>query len=108
MGRPSTWGKALFRRDVANTDNRGWSLYGAPWLQPVALSGKSDRRGTRQNMRDPLPWVATGCLRSSMVIGELALPAGKRGRTGGLQPREALGEARRYELVELLRLIKVL
>ncbi|HXL43840.1 MAG TPA: hypothetical protein VN960_07255 [Gaiellaceae bacterium] len=43
-----------------------------------------------------------------MVIGELALPAGKRGRTGGLQPREALGEARRYELVELLRLIKVL
>src|SRR5205085_7675630 len=37
---------------VAISDYEGWSLYGAPWLQPVAISGKSTERGnggTRQN-----------------------------------------------------------
>ena len=39
-----------------------WSLYGAPWLQPVAISGK--RRGAEngRNKRKPLPSVATSCL----------------------------------------------
>ena len=46
---------------------RRWSLYGAPGLQLVTVSGKSDRRGTRPNKRNPLRPVATGCLRSSMV-----------------------------------------
>jgi pimeloyl-ACP methyl ester carboxylesterase len=33
----------------------GWSLYGAPWLQPVATSGKSARPRSRKNKRIPLP-----------------------------------------------------
>src|SRR2546421_2335502 len=36
-------------------------------LQPVAISGKSTERGNGGNTPKPLPWVATGCLRSSMV-----------------------------------------
>ena len=52
---------------VAISDYAGWSLYGAPWLQPVAISGKSTERGNGGNMPKPLPWVATGCLRRSMV-----------------------------------------
>ncbi len=44
-----------------------WSPYGAPWLQMVAISGKSDRRRTCQNKPKPLPSVATSCVRSSMV-----------------------------------------
>jgi hypothetical protein len=36
-------------------------------LQPVAISGKSDRSGIRQNERNPSPSLATSCLRSSMV-----------------------------------------
>src|SRR6266567_7424416 len=32
---------ALFRRTVSRADNGGWSLYGAPWLQPVATGRKS-------------------------------------------------------------------
>ncbi len=46
---------------------RGWSLYGAPWLQPVAIGGKSvvgENGGTK---RKPLPAAATSCLRRSMV-----------------------------------------
>jgi hypothetical protein len=55
------------RRDVANVDNRRWSLYGAPWLQPVATGRKSDRLKNSRNKRKPLPWTATRCVRSSMV-----------------------------------------
>src|ERR671931_1181211 len=54
-------------RHVAYTDYRRWSLYGAPWLQPVASGGKSNWRGTRQNKRKPLPWVASSCARRLMV-----------------------------------------
>jgi hypothetical protein len=32
-----------------------WSLYGAPRLQPVAISGKSDARGSGENKPKPLP-----------------------------------------------------
>jgi hypothetical protein len=42
-------------------------LYGAPWLQPVSISSKSDQRGSRKNTRNPLPWVATSCRRERMV-----------------------------------------
>src|SRR2546427_4626031 len=46
---------------------RGWSLYGAPWLQPVAISGKSTRPQNREDKPKPLPPAATGCVRGSMV-----------------------------------------
>ena len=39
----------------------GWSLYGAPWLQLVAINGKSDGRGSAENKPKPLRSVATGC-----------------------------------------------
>ncbi len=55
------------RRGVANVDNERWSLNGAPWLQLVAISGKSDRRESRGNKRIPLRLAATGCLRRCMV-----------------------------------------
>ena len=58
---------ALVRCCVARTDNKSWSLYGAPWLQPVATGGKSDRRGSGENKREPLPSVATGCRSERMV-----------------------------------------
>src|SRR6266480_2801690 len=39
----------------------------SPGLRRVAISGKSDARGSGENKPKPLPWVATGCVRSSMV-----------------------------------------
>ena len=39
----------------------GWSLYGAPWLQLVAINGKLDGRERAENKPKPLPSVATGC-----------------------------------------------
>jgi hypothetical protein len=59
--------RSLRRHGVASAGNKRWSLYGAPWLQPVAISGKSDRRGSRKNKPKPLPWVATGCPQKYMV-----------------------------------------
>src|ERR671936_26297 len=53
--------------DVASTDYKGWSPYGAPWLQPVAISGKSNRRGNGKNKPKPLPAVATHCRLERMV-----------------------------------------
>src|SRR5207248_3292423 len=38
--------------------HEGWSLYGAPWLQPVAISGKSVGRKRRQKQAKT---VAVGC-----------------------------------------------
>src|SRR6266536_592465 len=45
----------------------GWSLYGAPWLQLVAINGKSDGRGRAENKPNPLPWAASGCREKYMV-----------------------------------------
>src|SRR4051794_29057507 len=45
----------------------GWSLYGAPWLQLVAITSKSDGRGSAENKPKPLPSVATGCREKYMV-----------------------------------------
>jgi hypothetical protein len=50
-----------------NPRPRVWSLYGAPWLQRVAISGNWPERRSRINKRKPLPWLATGCRRRSMV-----------------------------------------
>src|SRR5204862_3325225 len=51
----------------------GWTLYGAPWLQTVAIVGKSRSRGSRRNKRKPLRPVATGCLRSPIVSSASAM-----------------------------------
>jgi hypothetical protein len=51
--------------DVAKLGNEGWSLYGAPWLQPVAVNGKPAERRSGENKPNPLRSVATGCLRRS-------------------------------------------
>jgi hypothetical protein len=48
----------LHRRDCAKSSSRGWSLYGAPWLQPVAISSKSADPRNRKNKRNPLPPAA--------------------------------------------------
>src|SRR5688572_1008590 len=66
-------------------DNEGWSLYGAPWLQPVATGGKWRGREDRSNRRKPLPWVATGCLSRSMVRVH---PLSEREGVASLAPRE--------------------
>jgi hypothetical protein len=42
---------------VVLSDNEVWSLYGAPWLQPVATRRKSQRLRSRRNTRKPLPTV---------------------------------------------------
>jgi hypothetical protein len=52
---------------AAGPQGTRWSLCGAPWLQPSAIAGKSTGPGTRANKPNPLPPVATGCLRRSMV-----------------------------------------
>jgi hypothetical protein len=36
-------------------------------MQPVAISGKWNGPRNRENKRKPLPWIATGCVRRSMV-----------------------------------------
>jgi hypothetical protein len=46
---------------VASSDNDEWSLYGAPWLQPVATGRKSPRRENGRIRLKPLPWVAAAC-----------------------------------------------
>src|SRR5919197_6423861 len=53
--------------DVSSRDNKGWSLYGAPWLQPVAIGGKSGCAENRRNKPNPLPWAATACFSQRMV-----------------------------------------
>jgi hypothetical protein len=58
---------SLSSQGVATAGNLGWSLYRAPWLQPVAISRKSDWRGTRENKPKPLPWVAANCRAQRMV-----------------------------------------
>ena len=52
---------------VVRTGNWGRSLYGAQRSQLVATRRKCNGRGSRSNTGKPLPWVATGCLRRSMV-----------------------------------------
>jgi hypothetical protein len=47
------------RTDVAKAGNEGWSLYGAPWSQPVAIHGKSTGRKSGENKPNPLRLVAT-------------------------------------------------
>jgi hypothetical protein len=52
---------------VVKVDNRGWSPYGAPWLQPVATARKSQGRQNGRNRRKPSLLVATSCHKQRMV-----------------------------------------
>src|SRR5262249_5407357 len=52
---------------IASAGNGVWSLYGAPWSQPVATGGKSARPRNGETKPKPLPRVATGCRRQRMV-----------------------------------------
>jgi hypothetical protein len=78
---------------VAKTDDRGWSLYGAPWLQPVANSGKSTERITAATKPNLLRRVATGCLRRSMV---------SRASAVGCHPLREVPSLRRRGSIHLL------
>ena len=59
--------RALARRSVAWVDYKGWSLYGAPWLQPLATGRKCEASETARTSRKPLPSVATSCRSQRMV-----------------------------------------
>jgi hypothetical protein len=46
---------------VAQSGNKVWSLYGAPWLQPVATGRKSHHSTNGPNKPNPLSCVAASC-----------------------------------------------
>jgi hypothetical protein len=80
----SAWCRCAFllRPVVAVRDNEGWSLYGAPWLQPVATGRKSNRRRSRRNKPKPLPRVAAVCRDERMVsVVSIRPPSCQRGVT---------------------------
>lgn len=81
---------APLRGHVATPDNRGWSLYGAPWLQPVATRGKSLTRRNGENKRKPLPCIASTCLRSSMVSRASAVGCHRLREVPSLQRRGSM------------------
>src|SRR5207244_8925783 len=54
-------------RDRESSRAGRMGLYGAPWLQPVAISGKSPERRTAKNNPKSLPRPATSCRRRYMV-----------------------------------------
>jgi hypothetical protein len=82
---------------VRHPPSCGWSLYGAPWLQPTAISGKSFRPANRKNRPNPLPPAATGCLRRSMVRRGSTVRVRQRAlqkrRKSGLSPSAELARA---------------
>jgi hypothetical protein len=68
----------LPRRGVVAITGNGGSLYGAQRSQPVATGGKWPAVGNGSDRPKPLPWVATGCRRSSMVRRGSAVPVRQR------------------------------
>jgi hypothetical protein len=70
-------------RDVAMADNGRWSLYGAPWLQPVASGRKS---GSARKPQTQAKTVAMGCDQ---------LPRAAHGKEGvdGSSPSEGSAKA---------------
>jgi hypothetical protein len=52
---------------VVKSDNRRWSPYGAPWMQPAASGGKCPGRERGGNKPKPLRRAATGCGKKPMV-----------------------------------------
>jgi hypothetical protein len=81
---------------VATADNGGWSLYGAQRSQRVATAGKWEDAENGADMRNPLPWVATGCVRRSMV---------RRGSTVRVRQR-ALQKPRKSRLFRSARVAR--
>jgi hypothetical protein len=80
-------GTACATSSVALVDYKGWSLCGAPWLQPVATGSKRDGAENGSLKRKPLPSVATSCLsRSHSLLGKPARQDGLS-RLSSLQPR---------------------
>jgi hypothetical protein len=57
------------RRSGAEAVARGWSVYGAERLQPVATGGKCGNVKNGSDSRKPLPWVAINCRSNAMVGG---------------------------------------
>src|SRR5207247_5529883 len=55
--------QAVSRRrvDPSRRTLEAWSLYGAPWSQPAASSGKSPNAVNGKNKPNPLPRAATSC-----------------------------------------------
>src|ERR687887_2204755 len=72
-------------RCVVTTGNKGWSLYGAPWFQPVAIGGKSRSLRHCRNKRKPLPCVATACRSERMVKRGSTVRVRQRASTNRLQ-----------------------
>jgi hypothetical protein len=71
-------------------DNEGWRVYGAPWLQPVAISSKSDQRKPQEHAKS----VAVGCerlLKGAHGKGRVDATSLllKRGSASWLRKREA-------------------
>jgi hypothetical protein len=97
---------------VASTDNKGWSPYGALWLQPLATGRKSDTLGSAKNEPKSLPSVATsypndgkeGVIGSSpiegfaksLLINSFCLPAGRRLRPSASTERPRPGATAFY------------
>src|SRR5215211_9371068 len=77
---------------------RGWSLYGAPWLQPVAADRKSHDPKTSENKPKLLPWVATSCRVDSIVRRGATV----RVRQRALQKPRKSGFLSRQDLHDLL------
>jgi hypothetical protein len=77
---------------VALSDNEEWSLYGAPWLQPVATGRKSLARENGSIKPRPLPPAATSCRLKRMV---------RRGSTVRVRQR-ALAKALQAQAFALL------
>src|SRR6266571_1956907 len=79
-----------------------------PWLQPVAIGGKWDRRGSRETKRNPLPCVAlcAGDLEPLRALQSHAPADGEEG-VGVVEPGEDVHgdrpfghRGRRVEVVE--------
>jgi hypothetical protein len=76
LGRPQLASRILTRtpakgaattRVLITNPLPGMSLYGAPWLQTWATSGKGFTHENGESKPNPLRWVATGCRLDPMV-----------------------------------------
>ena len=92
-----------FSHDVARADNRAWSLNGAPWWQPVAISGKCVSRENGGIGPQPLPWVATSCLSRSMVSRASAVGCHPLREVPSLRRRRSIFSLRKRQVLRTRR-----
>ena len=83
-------GTACATSSVALADYKGWSLCGAPWLQPVATGSKRDGAENGSLKRKPLPSVATSCLSRSMARRSVTPASGRWPTTSPLRRRGSI------------------